>query len=93
MHDNQYTEGRRKEIIIIQFSYVKGYDIIWKNVINLKMHIINLRVNTSFPSAKERHKKSKVEIKMKYQKYSMHQKYTVKVEIVNKRDRKIKMSS
>ena len=32
------------------------------------MDITNLRVNTSIPSAKRRCKKSKVEVKMKYQK-------------------------
>lgn len=44
-----------------------------KTVIDLRMDITNLRVNTSVPSAKKR-QKSKVEVKMKYPKYSMHQK-------------------
>lgn len=74
MYGNKHRGQKKMGSITIWFSYMKEYEIIWKRLINLKMDITNLRVNTSIPSAKKRCKKSKAEVKMKYQKYSMHQK-------------------
>lgn len=58
--------------MVLIYEGIRNY--LRKTVIDLKMDITNLRVNTSVPSAKKRQKKSKVEVKMKYPKYSMHQK-------------------
>lgn len=58
--------------MVLIYEGIRNY--LRKTVIDLKMDITNLRVNTSVPSAKKRQKKSKVEVKMKYPKHSMHQK-------------------
>lgn len=81
MYGNKHIEGKKKRNGTY-YNMVLIYEGIWnylkKAVINLNMALTNLRVNTSIPSPKKRHKKSKVEVKMKYQKYSMYQKMNSK---------------
>lgn len=61
MYGNKHIGGRKKEMESY-YNMVLIYEGIWnylkKTVIDLKMDITNLRVNTSIPSAKKRGRRS-----------------------------------